>query len=151
MICWYWKLWVLLLGRLSFEWGPFLFEGEGVDQYSIARHDDTLLKLSDVLIGSRYVLLIISSYILNPLYTTLFEWKSNEIIQCLPITNPVFAGSKQQHDFMIRSIKRVPGTHRDLMVNIELSPWKGSKVLKDLNWILWKGLWSSFFKKEYLC
>ena len=151
MICWYWKLWVLLLGRSSFEWGPFLFEGEGVDQYSVARHDDTLLKLSDVLIASRYVLLIISSYILNPLYTTLFEWKSNEIIQWLPITNPVFAGSKQQDDFMIRSIKRVPGTHRDLMVNIELSPWKGSKVLKDLNWILWKGLWSSFFKKEYLC
>ena len=72
----------------------------------------------------------------------------NERVKCLPITNPVFAGSKPWGDFMVRSIKRVPGTPRDLVVNSELSPWNGSNGLKDLNWILWKGLWSSFFKKE---
>ena len=44
---------------------------------------------------------------------------SNEVIKCLPITNPVFAGSKPRGDFMVRSIKRVPVTPR---VNSELSP-----------------------------
>ena len=77
-----------------------------------------------------------SVYILNPLYTTLFEWKSNEITKCLSITNPVFARLKPPGDFMVRLIKRVPGTPRDLMVSSELSPWDGSTGLKDLNWIL---------------
>ena len=42
-------------------------------------------------------------------------------IKCLPITNPVFADSKAQGDFMARSIKRVPETPRDLAVNNKLS------------------------------
>ena len=89
-----------------------------------------------------------SAYILNPLYTTFFEWKSNEIIKFLPITNPVFAGSKSQGDFMVGLIKRVLGTPRDLVVNSEqLSPWNDSTGLKDLNWIFWKEPWSCFLKK----
>ena len=39
------------------------------------------------------------------------------MIKCLPITNPEFADSKPSGGFMIRSIKRVPATPRDLMVN----------------------------------
>ena len=95
-----------------------------------------------------FVIISYSPYILNPLYTTFFEWKSNEIIKCLPITNPVFTGSKLRSDFMVRSIKRVPGTPRNLVVNRELSSWNGCTWLKDLIWILWKGLRSSFLKKE---
>ena len=57
-----------------------------------------------------------SAFILNLLYIALFEWRSNEIIKCLPIASPEFAGSKPLGDFMVRSVKRVPGTHRDLVV-----------------------------------
>ena len=38
---------------------------------------------------------------------------SNELIKCLPITNPGFAYSKPLGDFMVRSIKRVPGIPGD--------------------------------------
>ena len=38
---------------------------------------------------------------------------SNELIKCLPITNPGFAYSKPLGDFMVRSIKRVPAIPGD--------------------------------------
>ena len=47
--------------------------------------------------------------------------KSNEIIWYLPITNPGFAGSKPPGGFIIRSIKRVPRTPREVVVNSKLS------------------------------
>ena len=44
------------------------------------------------------------------------------MIKCLPITNPGFAGSKQPLGcFMVRTVKRVPGPPRDLVVNSKLS------------------------------
>ena len=56
--------------------------------------------------------LLYSAYMLNISRINLLEWKSNEIIKCLPITSPGFAGSKQPGGFMFRSIKKVPGTTR---------------------------------------
>ena len=46
----------------------------------------------------------------------------NELIKCLPITNPGFPDSKPPGDFMVRSIKRVPGIPGDSVLNIKLSP-----------------------------
>ena len=63
-----------------------------------------------------------SAYILSLLYIPLFEWRSNEIIKFLPISNPGFPGSKPLGGFMVRSIKRVPGNSRDVVVNSKLSP-----------------------------
>ena len=62
-----------------------------------------------------------SVYILNLLYNALSEFRSEEIIKCLPITNPGFDGSKPLGSFMVRCIKRVPGTVRDLVFHIKLS------------------------------
>ena len=42
----------------------------------------------------------------------MLELRNNEIIKCLPIANPGFAGSKPLGGFMVRSIKRGPGTPR---------------------------------------
>ena len=59
-----------------------------------------------------------SAYVLYLLYIALFEWKSNEKDKCLPISyQPRVAGSKPPGGFMVRSIKRVHGTPRDLMIN----------------------------------
>ena len=74
-----------------------------------------------------------SFYILNTLFITLLEWGSNELITCLPITNPGSAGSKPIGDFMVRSIKWVPETPRDLVGNIKLSPWNDCTRLKQFN------------------
>ena len=46
---------------------------------------------------------------------------SNELRKCLPITNPGLADSKPPRDFMVRSIKRVPGIPGDSVLNINLS------------------------------
>ena len=75
---------------------------------------------------------------LNLLCITLSEWRSNEIIKCLPITPPGFAGSKPLGGFMVRSIKRVPGTPRDLVLKSKLSPWNGCTGMRHLNSIHWK-------------
>ena len=58
-----------------------------------------------------------SASILNLLYIALFERRSNEIIKYLTITNPGFAVSKPLGGLMVRPIKRVPATPRDLVVN----------------------------------
>ena len=63
-----------------------------------------------------------SAYILNLLNITLFEWKNKEIITCLPITNPGFAGSKPPGGSIVRSIKIVPEVPRDLVPNSKLTP-----------------------------
>ena len=54
-----------------------------------------------------------SAYVLKLLYIAMLELRNNEIIKCLPIANPEFAGSKPLGGFMVRSIKRVPGTPRN--------------------------------------
>ena len=64
-----------------------------------------------------------SAYILNILYIALLQWKSNESIKWLPITNQGFPNLKTVGVFMVRLIKRVPGTPRDSVVNCILSPW----------------------------
>ena len=46
----------------------------------------------------------------------------NESIKWLPITNPGFTHLKPLGVFMVRLIKRVPGTPRDSVVNSKLSP-----------------------------
>ena len=46
----------------------------------------------------------------------------SESIKCLPITNPGFTDLKTISGFMVRSIKRVPGTSSDSVVNSKLSP-----------------------------
>ena len=81
-----------------------------------------------------------SAYILNLLYINLLEWKSKEIISGLPITNSGFAGSKPSGGFMISSVKRLPGTFRELVVNSKLSRWNGSRGFINLSSIHWKGL-----------
>ena len=43
---------------------------------------------------------------------------SNELIKCLPITNPGFPDSKPPGDFMVRSIKRVPGIPGDSVLKL---------------------------------
>ena len=58
-----------------------------------------------------------SAHILNLSCITLSEWRSNEIIKCLPITKPGFASSKLQGGFIVRSIKRVPLIPKGLVVN----------------------------------
>lgn len=58
-----------------------------------------------------------SAHILNLSCITLSEWRSNEIIKCLPITKPGFASSKLQGGFIVRSIKRVPQIPKGLVVN----------------------------------
>ena len=40
----------------------------------------------------------------------------------LSITNPGFASSKPLGGFMVRSVKRVPGTARDSVINSKLPP-----------------------------
>ena len=92
-----------------------------------------------------------SAYIFNLWYIASFEWKSSELIKCLPITSPGFAGSKSPGGFMVRSIKGVPGTSRDLKVNSKLSPWNGWTGLRHLNSVHWKRLQSSFLEREELC
>ena len=84
-----------------------------------------------------------SPYISHLLYIALSEWKSDEIIKCLPITNSGFAGSKP-----LGGLKRVPGTPRNLVANIKLSPWNGCRRLRHLNSVHGKGLHSSFSWKE---
>ena len=46
----------------------------------------------------------------------------SESIKCLPITNPAFTDLRTTSGFMVRSIKRVPGTPNDSVVNSKLSP-----------------------------
>ena len=89
-----------------------------------------------------------SFYILNTLFITLLEWGSNELITCLPITNPGFAGSEPIGDFMVRSIKWVPETPRDLVGNGKLSPWNDCTRLRHFNSIYLKLPESSFFKES---
>ena len=79
-----------------------------------------------------------SAYILNILYISLLEWRSNEVIKYLSITNPEFAGSKSPGGFMVRSIKRVSETPRGLVVNTKLSLWNDCTGLRHLNSIYWK-------------
>ena len=45
---------------------------------------------------------------------------SNELIKCLPITNPGLADSKLPGDFMVRSIKREPGILGDSVLHVKL-------------------------------
>ena len=74
------------------------------------------------------------AYILNILYITLFKWKSNKIIKCLPVTNSGFAGSRPPGAFMFISIKRVPGIPRDLIVNCFLEmTLQGSRHLSSIH------------------
>ena len=47
---------------------------------------------------------------------------SNGLIKPLPITNPGFADSKPLENFMVGSIKRVPGILKNSLLNIKLSP-----------------------------
>ena len=68
-----------------------------------------------------------SAYILNILCIALLQWKSNESIKWLPITNQGFPDLKTVGVFMVRLIKRVPGTPRDSVVNSKLSPWNDRK------------------------
>ena len=74
--------------------------------------------------------------------------KSNEIIWYLPITNPGFAGSKPPGGFIIRSIKRVPRTPREVVVNSKLSSWNVSTGLR--HWIqsIERSCKVSFLKKS---
>ena len=37
--------------------------------------------------------------------------------------------------FMVKLIKRVPGTPKDSMFNTKLSPWNDCTELSNLNWI----------------
>ena len=73
--------------------------------------------------------------IFNILYIALLQWKSNESIKLLPITNPGFTDLKPLGVFIVRLIKRVPGTPRDSVGNGTLSPWNDCTGLSDLNWI----------------
>ena len=74
-------------------------------------------------------------------------WKSKESIKWLPITNPGFTDLKPLEVFMVRLIKKVPGTPRDSVVNSKLSPWNECTGLSDLNWIHRK-LSQTFFRKK---
>ena len=89
-----------------------------------------------------------SAYIFHILYIALLYWKINESIKLLPITSPGFTDLRPLGVFMVRLIKRVAGTSRDLVVNSKLSPWNECTGLSGLNWIHRKFSQSSFCKKR---
>ena len=103
------------------------------------------------------------AYVLNLLYITLFRWKSNEIIKCLPVTNSGFPGSRPPGGFMVISIKRVPGIPRDLIVNclLEMTLQDSDIWVQSINWVNQLMDWINplnsiclcflFFFKELLC
>ena len=60
--------------------------------------------VADVIIGCRYILFMIFSWYCKYFIHCFVIMKSNELIKCLPISNPEFANSKPLGGFMVRSI-----------------------------------------------